>query len=209
MKITVYNQEGKESGEALLPKEIFEVKMNRDLMHQVVTAQKSNRRQVLADTKSRAEVSGGGKKPWRQKGTGRARSGTNRSPIWRHGGITFGPRTGVNFKKEIPSQMRKKALFMALSDRAKNNGIIVLDSLKLENPKTKLMAEVLRKLPSKEQSVLIALPSMDKILIRAGKNINRTEIMQARDLNCLDVLSFKYLIMPKESIKVIKETFVK
>lgn len=209
MKTIVYNQSGENVGEATLPKEIFEVKMNRDLMHQVIIAQQSNRRQVLADTKSRAEVSGGGKKPWRQKGTGRARAGTNRSPIWRHGGITFGPRTGINFKKEIPNQMRKKALFMALSDRAKSNELVVLEDLKLKDAKTKLMVEVLSKLPSKGKSALIALPSMDKALIRAGQNIDRIEIRQAKDLNCLDILSFHYLIILKESIKVIKETFAK
>jgi large subunit ribosomal protein L4 len=209
MKIKTYNQEGKEIGEATLPKEIFEVKMNRDLVHQVVVAQAGNRRQVIADTKSRGEVSGGGKKPWRQKGTGRARHGSTRSPIWRHGGITFGPRTGINFKREIPSQMRRKALFMALSDKAKNESLVVLEELKLEKPKTKLMAEILAKLPSKSKSALLVLPAMDKNLISAARNIRDTKVMQAKDLNCLEVLTFRYLIIPKDSIKVLKETFIK
>jgi large subunit ribosomal protein L4 len=209
MKIALYNQTGENVGETTLPKEIFEVKMNRDLVHQVVVAQADNKRQIIADTKSRGEVSGGGKKPWRQKGTGRARHGSTRSPIWRHGGITFGPRTGVNYKKEIPNQMRRKALFMALSDKAKNNLLIVLDDLKLKEPKTKLMAEVLGKLPSAKKRVLLALPAMDKNLIASARNIRNTDVMQAKDLNCLTVLTFQYLIMLKDSIKVIKETFVK
>ncbi len=193
----------------MLPKEIFEVKMNRDLVHQVVVAQSANRRQVMADTKGRGEVSGGGKKPWRQKGTGRARHGSTRSPIWRHGGITFGPKAETIFKKEIPSRIKRQALFMALSDKAKDNLLIVLEDLKLEKPKTKLMAKVLEKLPSKGKSTLVALPTMDKNLISAARNIQGIAVVQAKDLNCLDVLSFKHLIFPKESIKVIKETFNK
>ena len=209
MKTIVYNQGGKESRETLLPKEIFDVKMSKDLVWQVVVAQTGNRRQIIAHTKGRGEVSGGGKKPWRQKGTGRARAGSNRSPLWRHGGITFGPTNKVIFKKTISDRMRKTALFMALSDKAKNNFLVVLDGISLEKPKTKLMAAVLDSLPSRGKTALIALPGMDKDLIAASKNIADTLSVQAKDLNCLDVLSFKYLILPKESIKVLKETFAK
>ncbi|MDD5145803.1 MAG: 50S ribosomal protein L4 [Candidatus Pacebacteria bacterium] len=209
MKTAVYNLEGKESGEALLPKELFEVKMNPDLAHQVVMISIGNKREVIADTKNRGEVSGGGKKPWRQKGTGRARQGSTRSPLWRHGGIVFGPTNERNFKKEIPDRMRKAALFMALSDKAKNNLIIVLDDLKLETPKTKVMAEILGKLPSRDEKTLIVLPKMDKNLILAARNIKNVKTIQAKDLNALDLFSFRYLIILKESIKVIKETFLK
>ncbi len=208
-KVSLYNQAGEVVGETLLPKDIFDVKMNRDLVHQVVVAQSANRRRVLADTKGRGEISGGGRKPWRQKGTGRARHGSTRSPIWRHGGITFGPKAETIFKKEIPSKVKRQALFMALSDKVKNNFLIVLEDLKLEKPKTKLMAEVLGKLPSGKENLLVALPSVDKNLISATRNIAGAATIQAKDLNCLDVLSSKYLIMPKESIKVIKETFLK
>ncbi len=208
MKIATYNQNGEAVGEALLPKDIFDVKMNRDLVHQVVVAQSGNRRQNLADTKGRGEVSGGGRKPWRQKGTGRARHGSTRSPIWRHGGITFGPKAETIFKKGIPNRMKRQALFMALSDKVKNNLLIILEDLKLEKAKTKLMAGVLGKLPLKGKSTLVALSSMDKNLIQASRNIPGVAAVQARDLNCLDVMSFKYLIMPKESIKVIQDTFL-
>jgi len=209
MKTTVYNQEGKEVGQTLLPKEIFDVKMHPDLIHQVVVSQMANRRQVIAHAKNRGEVRGGGRKPWRQKGTGRARHGSIRSPLWKGGGVTFGPTKERVFKKEIPKKMKRKALFMVLSEKAKNNLLIVIEKLETEKAKTKLMAEILKKLPLQGKSSLIALPKMDKNLILAMKNIPNIETIQAKDLNCLDLLSFKYLLMPKESIKVIKETFSK
>lgn len=208
MKISVYNQQGKEVGTTILPKEIFGISVNPDLVHQVAISQMANRRKVIAHTKDRGEVRGGGRKPWRQKGTGRARHGSIRSPLWKGGGVTFGPRKERVFKKKIPKKMRKKALFMALSEKVKNNSLILLDKLKIEKAKTKIMVEILKKLPSKKGSVLLALPEMDKNLILSTRNIPNIETCQAKDLNCLDLLSFKYLILPKESIKVIKETFL-
>ncbi len=208
MKTVVYNQEGKEISQALLPKEIFDVKINPDLVHQVAVSQMANRRQVSAHIKTRAEVRGGGRKPWRQKGTGRARAGSIRSPIWRGGGVTFGPTTEKVFKKRIPKKMRRKALFMVLSAKAKENLLLVLDNLKIEKPKTKLIREILDRLFLKKGSGLIALAKIDENIIKAARNIPKTETMQAKDLNVLDLLSFKYLVMPKEVIKVIKETFL-
>ena len=157
MKYTIYNQEGKKSGESLLPKEVFNVKINTDLVHQVVVAQMANRRRVIAHTKDRSEVRGGGRKPWRQKGTGRARHGSIRSPLWRGGGVTFGPTKFRVFKKEIPKKIKRKALFMVLSVKAKNNLLILLEDIKLEKLKTKLIAELLKKLPCKNESSLIIL----------------------------------------------------
>jgi len=209
MKYPVYNQQGKKISDTLLPKEIFEIPINPDLVHQVVVSQMANRRQVIAHTKGRGEVRGGGRKPWRQKGTGRARHGSIRSPIWRGGGVTFGPRSDRVFKKKIPKKMRRKALLMVLSAKAKENLIILLDSLKIEKPKTKFMLEILKKLPIKESPCLIALPKKEDSLIRAARNIPKIETIQARDLNTLDLLSFKYVLLPKESIKMIKETFLK
>ena len=209
MKTIVYNQEGKEIGQTLLPKEIFEVKLNHDLVHQVVVSQMANRRQVIAHTKDRGEVRGGGKKPWRQKGTGRARHGSIRSPLWKGGGVTFGPTKERVFKKEIPKKMRRKALFMVLSEKVRNNLLILLDKLKIEKAKTKPMTEIFKKLPSKGESVLLVLPGMDKNLILSARNIKNTAVLQAKDLDCFDLLSFKYLVMPKDAIKVIKETFLK
>ena len=209
MKYEVLNQEGKKAGETLLPKEVFGVEINSDLIHQIVVSQMANRRRVIAHAKGRSEVSGGGKKPWRQKGLGKARHGSIRSPIWVGGGVTFGPTKEKIYKKTIPRKMKRKALFMVLSAKTKDKVLVLLDKLKLEKPKTKLAAEIFSKLPSKGGSSLVVLPENDRGTILAVRNISKTKTIQAKDLNCLDLLSSKYLIMPKESVKVIKETFIK
>jgi len=147
MKIISYNQEGKKDKEIILPKEIFEVPMNLDLVHQIVVSQMASKRQIPAHAKDRSEVRGGGKKPWRQKGTGRARHGSIRSPLWKGGGVTFGPTKNRVFKKRIPKKMRRKALLMVLSAKAKNNFLIVLSELKLEKTKTKTISQILKKFP--------------------------------------------------------------
>jgi len=212
MFVKIYNQMGEEVGKTLLPKEVFDVKLNSDLVHQVVVSQLANRRRVIAHTKDRAEVSGGGRKPWRQKGTGRARHGSIRSPLWRHGGVTFGPTKEKVFKKEIPKKMRRKALFMVLSAKVKNNLLIILDELKLEKAKTKFLAQLIENWKLKIENfgkgnILIILPEMDKNIILAARNLPNVQTIQAKDLNCLDLLSFKYLVIPKEAVKVIKTTF--
>ena len=209
MLTKTYNQIGEELAQTRLPSEIFDVKMDTDLVHQVAVAQMSNRRQVSAHTKDRGEVRGGGKKPWRQKGTGRARHGSRRSPLWKGGGVTFGPTKERNFKKKINQKMGRKALLMVLSAKVKSGTLIILDSLKIEKLKTKLMADVLSKLPCKEQSCLIALSSMDKDVIASARNLAKVQTRQAKDLNVLDLLNTKYLIVPKDAIKVIKEPFSK
>lgn len=207
MKYAVHNQQGEEKGTVLLPKEIFELPMNSDLVHQVAISQMANQRIVTAQTKNRGEVRGGGKKPWRQKGTGRARHGSRRSPIWRGGGVTFGPTKDRVFKKKINKKMKNKALFMVLSEKAKSNLLVVLDELKLEKAKTKSLAKLIGNF--KKGSFLIALPKIEKNVILAGRNLTGVEVVEARNLNVLDLLSSKYLMMPKESIKVVKEIFSK
>ncbi len=245
MKVKVYNQEGKEVGSAELPKEIFEVPMNADLVHQVAQAQFANMRIVHAHTKDRSEVRGGGKKPWRQKGTGRARHGSIRSPIWIGGGVTFGPTNKRNFKKKVNKKMKRKALFIALSSKAKDDEIILLDELKLKEPKTKEMAGMLRRMSllrassaevatkaeqdsggqakesrdskrrtksgkrGKGNEFLVVMPSKDEAIARANRNIPATKTLYADSLNVVDVLSYKYVLMPKESVKVIENTFLK
>lgn len=209
MNVKIYNQTGEEIGQARLPKEIFEVKINPDLVHQVVVSQLANRRQGTAHTKDRGEVRGGGRKPWRQKGTGRARHGSIRSPLWVGGGVTFGPRNEKIYKKIIPKKMRHNALLMVLSGKVKNNLVLVLDNLKIQEAKTKQMAGVLEKLPCYGKSTLIALPTMDRNIILAARNIPQLETIQAKDLNALDLLSFQYLVMPKESIKAVEKVFAK
>lgn len=209
MKVDLYNQNGKKDGSAVLPKEIFEVEFNADLVHQVAVSLQANKRQVSAHTKNRSEVRGGGKKPWRQKGTGRARHGSRRSPIWRGGGVTFGPRNDTIYAREIPKKMRRKALLMVLSQKAKNENIIVLDKIELQTGKTKEMAKSLSMLPCKNHTTLIALPQSDKKIFLATRNIKKTNIDDARNLNVLDLLNSKYLLITKDTVKTIKDTFVK
>jgi len=209
MKTMVYNQKGEEVGEIELPKDIFEVEMNSDLVHQAVLVQRGNQRRKIAKTKDRSEKRGGGRKPWRQKGTGRARAGSNRSPIWRGGGVTFGPTGGEVFERKITKKMKRKALFMVLSAKAKGNLLLILDDLKVEKTKTKPVKEIFDKLFLKKGSGLVALPKLDKNIVLSARNIPKVRVSQAKDLNILDLLSCKYLLMPREAIKVIKETFAK
>jgi large subunit ribosomal protein L4 len=210
MKYPVYNQEGKELEATItLPKEIFDVDFNADLVHQVAVSFSANERQISAHAKTRAEVRGGGKKPWRQKGTGRARHGSIRSPLWKGGGVTHGPRKDRIFAVEIPKKMRRKALFMVLSDKAKSKQLVVVDTIILEKGKTREMASSLKRLPCINSSTLIALPNYDKKIFMATRNIKKTDIEDARNLNVLQILNHKYLLLTKESIKTIEKTFSK
>ncbi len=203
-RVNTHNIKGEKIGTAILPPEIFDVEMKADLVHQAAMAQMANRRQMVAHVKNRSEVRGGGIKPWRQKGTGRARHGSIRSPLWVGGGVTFGPQREQVFKKKINKKMKRKALFMVLTSKVKDNELILLDKLEMKEPKTKIMAEVLKKYPS----VLVAIPKKDENITRATRNIPRAKIIRADSLNILDLLSFKYLLMPKEAIKIIEKTYV-
>ncbi len=223
MIVKCYNQLGKVVSQTRLPSEIFGQKLNSDLVHQVAVSQMANRRRIIACTKDRGEVRGGGRKPWRQKGTGRARVGSIRSPLWRGGGVTFGPTKERVFKKKIPKKMRRKALFMVLSQKLREGEMIVLDKLNIEAPKTKEIMKIIKnqilriktvnqnlkeKKRKKEKSVLIILPEINKNIILSARNIPKVKTIQAKDLNVLDLLNFKYVLMPKEAVKVIKETFI-
>src|SRR4030066_330293 len=210
LNLPIYNLEGEITGTIKLSEKIFGLKINNNLIYQVINVQLANKRKHLAKVKDRREVRGGGRKPWRQKGTGRARHGSIRSPLWRGGGVTFGPRKEKVFKKEIPKKMKRLALFMILSTKVKSNTLILLDKLNVEKPKTKLMEEIIGNLRKKianlkEGTILIALPEMDKNLILATRNLSKVQTMQAKDLNALDLLSSKFLVMPKESLKTIKD----
>ncbi len=212
MLTDVYNQKGEKTGQAQLPKEIFGVKFRADLVHQVFSSMVSNKRRPIAHAKDRGEVRGGGKKPWRQKGTGRARHGSIRSPLWRGGGVTFGPRNERNFKKRIPKKMKRSALFSVLSVKLKDNEIIVLDNLSLKEPKTKLMDEILDNLEKaglKQKNCLIILPKKDKNIGLAARNIAKIKTAQINNFNILDILSFKYLLFTKETIGAMKEKLIK
>jgi large subunit ribosomal protein L4 len=214
MMAKIYNTKGEIVGETELPSEIFDIDFNPDLVHQVVVSQMANKRKPIAHTKTREEVSGSGRKIWPQKHMGRARHGDIRAPIFRHGGVAHGPRKEKIYKVKIPKKMRRKALFMVLSQKVKDNELILLDDLKIEKPKTKLMAKIIQNLREKIEnfkkgSVLIAIPKKDENLILAARNIPKVGVLEARNLNCLDLLNYKFLLMPKESIEKIKETFLK
>lgn len=190
-----------------LPKEIFEVPMNSDLLHQVVVSQMGNRRTVVAHAKGRAEVSGGGIKPWKQKGTGRARSGSNTSSIWVGGGVSHGPTKDRNFKRLLPKNIKRKALFVALSDKAREGLLVITETLALKEAKTKEARNLLKNIGI-TGSCLIVLSKLDKNVILAMRNLPKISTIQAKDLNCLDVVSSKYLLTDKEGISEIKKTFL-
>lgn len=214
LKETVYNQEGKEVEKAELPAEIFGLALNDELICQAINAQRANARKIIAHTKDRSEVRGGGRKPWRQKGTGRARHGSIRSPIWRGGGVTFGPTKERVFTQKINKKMKRKALFMALSSKVKDKEYILLDKLELAEAKTKKMVEILNKLKTKlkkdlNKGVLIVLPAANEKIVKAARNIPKVKSIRADSLNVYDVLSYRYLLMPKKSIEVIIKHFTK
>ncbi len=197
-----------------LPDSIFAVPMNKDLLYQVVTSQMANKRQNIAHTKERGEVRGGGKKPWRQKGTGRARHGSIRSPIWKGGGVTFGPRSERNFKKKINKKMARKALFISLSSKIRDQELAVIDDIKLENWKTKEMAKIVSRVselfPTKHGSVLLAIPDkLNNTIERAARNLPKVNIMEAKNLNALDVMAKKNLLIMKDAVEVIEKQFKK
>lgn len=214
MEYSIFNQEGEKIGKIDLPEEIFGIEFNPDLVHQVVVAQMANKRTPIAHTKTRAEVSGGGRKPWPQKGLGRARHGSIRSPIWKGGGVVFGPRKEKVFKKKIPKKMKRKALFCVLSEKMRQNLLLIFETLKIEKPKTKLFSTFLKKWKEKIEnfdgkSILIAIPKKEKNIILATRNLPRVKTVLVENLNVLDLLSFKYLILTKEGIEILKERFLK
>jgi len=202
---TIYSMEGKKVGTTELPPEIFGVKWRPDLVHQVTTAIQANLRQNRAHTKDRAEVSGGGKKPWKQKGTGQARHGSSRSPIWRHGGITFGPRSERDYSEKVNRKMRTEALFSALSKKATDGEVIFVDKLTFAAPKTALAkgfitalaksADATSLVTKKKNAVLVATSGYDMNTIKSFRNIDNLATEELRNLNALTVLTHKYLII--------------
>jgi len=207
MKVAMYNQEGKETEKIELPAKLFDVVWNPDLVHQVVVIQQGNQRQVSAHVKDRSEVRGGGKKPWRQKGTGRARHGSIRSPIWKGGGVTHGPTSERNYKRILNVKMRRKALFAVLSEKLRQKQVVILDSLNIKNAKTKELTALLQNLPSDKKSTLLVLPTMDTKVIYAAQNIPYLKTVQARELSVLHLTQTAYVVLPKESLGILEKTF--
>ena len=212
MKIKVYNQTAEFVHDLELSEKIFGVKSNAELLHQAVVTQMGNERQVLADTKDRSEVRGGGKKPWKQKGTGRARVGSSRSPIWIGGGVTFGPTSDRNFSKKINKKMKQKAIFMALSDKLVNGTLVILDDLKMEEFKTKKFNEVLTAIETKvlnndRRNILIINDSKDEKVKYSARNLKGTEIINLENINIVELLKFKNLLLTEAAVKTLEERY--
>lgn len=201
MEAPLYNIKGEKKGMVTVPENIFGLPFNADLLHSVVTAMQANARTPVAHTKDRGDVRGGGKKPWQQKGTGRARHGSSRSPIWRGGGITGGPRNERNYAQKINRQARQKALLVALSRKWKDGEVIFIDSLEMATPKTaeaKKMIDAFTKLGFKfkrSNSATIALPERHTATVKSFANIGHINVEEVRTLNPVNVLSSKYLII--------------
>ena len=182
-KASVYNLEGKEVRTQELPEALFNVEMNERLMQDVIVALNAGRRNAIAHTKTRGEVRGGGKKPWRQKGTGRARAGSSRSPIWRGGGITFGPRNTRNFTKLVNKKVRRKALKMALTDKAGNNAVKLVEGMHLEG-KTKQVSEFLNAIAPEAKRIFGGIPTQERPSNKSNKQPSNRGNNVGRQLEC-------------------------
>ena len=214
MESIVYNNRGEQAGKIELPESLFGVQWNANLVHQVVLAMQANARGFSsAHTKDRGEVRGGGKKPWAQKGTGRARHGSSRSPIWRGGGVAHGPRNEKDYSQKINRQVRQKALLVALSRKFKDGEIIFIDSLEMTTPKTATAQAIINALSKagfvsrSQNAMLIALPNTHQPTIKSFRNIPRITVEDIRNLNPIDVFSSKYLVIanPEAAIETLSK----
>ncbi len=202
MKVPLYNMEGQTIGEIELRDDIFGITPHVPVMHQALVRQLANARLGTHKTKTRGEVSGGGRKPWRQKGTGRARHGSIRAPQWRGGGTVFGPRPR-SYRQKMPKKMRHLAYKSALSVKAKEGQIIVLDKLEMPEPKTKAMAALLDAL-AVDSSALILLPERNENVEKSARNLPGVKTLRAQYLNVRDLLGYDYLVMPLGALEVIE-----
>jgi len=205
--VPIYNMTGSEVGKQVLPARLFGVAAKPVLIQQVVVAQRAASRASIAHTLGRGEVRGGGKKPWKQKGTGRARHGSTRSPIWVGGGVTFGPTNKRNYHLDINKKMRRKALAMVLSDKVASERLIIVDSMTLGESKTKSLSTALLKFPSKGRKAMIITDAEDKVVIRAAKNIPRLQTIAVHSLNVVDLLKYEWLIMPQRLLERLESIY--
>ncbi|MEK9184778.1 MAG: 50S ribosomal protein L4 [Patescibacteria group bacterium] len=216
METKVYNQNGQEAGKISLPESVFGVNWNADLVHQVVTSIMTNSRDPIAHTKTRGEVRGGGKKPWQQKGLGRARHGSIRSPIWVGGGITHGPRNDKNFDRKVNKKMKAKALYAIISKKFKDGEVLFVEDFSIITPKTKDARNILASLSKikgyeklagkRKNSAFIGLSNKSQAVGKSFSNIGNVLVSELRNLNPVTALNYKHLIIvnPNESIKMIE-----
>ncbi|MEK6813116.1 MAG: 50S ribosomal protein L4 [Nitrospirota bacterium] len=202
----IVDQKGKEKGSLDLPEVLFGVTPKSAVLHDVVVATLSNRRQGTHATKTKGLVSGGGKKPWKQKGTGRARAGSIRSPLWVGGGTVFGPQPR-SYRSATPKKIGRLALRMALSARANEGRLRIVDSLSVQEAKTREVVAILKTLGLAGQSVLLVTAANDPLLVRAARNIPAVQVREAASINAHDVLASELLLMTPESVERLKQVF--
>ncbi|MDO8686694.1 MAG: 50S ribosomal protein L4 [Candidatus Berkelbacteria bacterium] len=207
IKTKVYNLKGESNKDQSLNPSIFEVVENPVLLSQVIVSQMSNKRNAISHTKTRGEVSGGGKKPFKQKGTGNARAGSTRSPLWIGGGITFGPRSNKSYIKRINSKVKTAAIKMVLSKKAQEKKFIVLDSFELKEISTKKVREIFESLPIEEGKILVVLPKLDANIELSMANIPYVKLSKTVNLNIFDLLKYDYLLTTKEGLEDIEKIF--
>lgn len=207
MKVNIYNEKKEKVGDISLKKEVFGCDFNEGVVSQYVRVYLANQRHGNAKVKTRAEVSGGGRKPWKQKGTGRARHGSIRSPIWVHGGVTYGPKP-KDWSLKLPKNMKTLALFSALSKKALDKKIFFLDELKLDKHSTKKISEILKTFGVAGKVCLI-IPKADEKITRSGRNIENVSVKLARNINAFDVLNSESLIFVESSVSIVYDTFLK
>ena len=206
--LAVVDLSGKEVGTLELDKAIFDGAINDLLIHQAEVMYLANQRKGLSCAKTRAEVSGSGKKPWRQKGTGRARIGSIRSPIWRSGGVTFAPKPR-SYRKEMPKKMRALALKSALNLKLHENGLMIIDSMKVKEPKTKEFASILKKLKLDSKRVRLVVENIDENLKRSSNNVALADIARAMDLSTYEAKNCKQLVFTKDAITQVQKRIKK
>ena len=205
--VKIYNVQGQEIGQMDLETSLFGVEVNSSVVHEAVVAHTANVRSILAHTKDRSEVAGSNKKPWKQKGTGRARHGSRQSPIWKGGGITFGPTTLRNFAVKINKKTKRKALAMLLSDKLKHNRLIVVDDLRIDDSKTKDLKNILGLLPVSGKKTLIVVEMENRGVGLAARNLQDIEVFPVNTLNLLALLRLDYVVFTKAALEAAMEMF--
>ena len=206
MNVKVYDMTGKETGTMELNDNIFAIPVNVVVLHEAVNQYLANQRQGTQSTLTRTEVRGGGKKPWRQKGTGRARQGSIRAPQWTHGGVAIGPKPRC-YRISMNKKAKRLAMKSAFSAKVAENNLIVLDSLKFDAPKTKQMVAVLKAL-GVEEKALIVLPGPDKNVVNSARNIAGVKTLYVNTLNVYDIIKHDKFILTKEAVNKVEEVYV-
>lgn len=205
-KLSVLNIKGEKTSDISLNKELWAIEPNDAVLYDAITLSRNSLRQGTASTKTRSEVSGGGIKPWRQKGTGRARQGSTRAPHWRHGGVVFGPHPR-DYDKKMNRKERRLALKSALAYKAIDNELVIVDSFKLESSKTKEVVGILNNLKV-SKNVLIVVDELDENMVLATRNLNNVILLEANEINVLDIISSDYMVITEKAIKMIEEVLV-